>query len=350
MITRQIYIAMKKYDLTYVYQLQQYIINCNEIKIILINKVFCDLMLFNHNYSNMKYLIKQINKLDLLNSLVIKKSRSHEVNNIIAEYIKQGLIYKSIKPTWTAKISKRLINLINNTQLKNNANAYYKANNKHFLTKIIIKKLSSYNYINKSISLWLYKNIYSNLSKIHNLKYKKYVIESNNNGLKSTIKTSRCLYFLINKVILNDTYWYIFNYIKKTNNIWKVTNNIEKVILHNTNKLIKIFSMIFKSLLYRKTHQGFIKINIFDNSMLSKTKFLYKYYYSYIISFISFNLIESCNKLMNCFNYALLKKQINHNLNKFEYFYSLKLINQTLNQHVYFCNVKYFCQYNGSTK
>nr|YP_009393292.1 hypothetical protein [Symphyocladiella dendroidea]ARW61854.1 hypothetical protein [Symphyocladiella dendroidea] len=345
MITKQIYIAMKKYDLIYVYKLQQYIMNCNEFKIMLVNKMFCDLILHYDNCNNMKCLIKQINRLDILKSLITKKSQSYQMNSIIIEYIKQDLIYKSIEPTWTAKISKKLTKFINKTQLANSVSSYHTVNNKCFLTNIIIKKLSSYNYINKSISIWLYHNVYLNLSKIHNLKYKKYIIESKNNKLEVVTQASECLYLLINQIIINDAYWYTFNHIRKINSVWKAIDNVEIIILDNTNNLVQTFNIIFKHLLYRKTYKGFIKINVFDNNILNKVKFLYKYYYSYIISFISFGLIENCNKLMNCFNYILIKKQINQNLNKSEYIYSLKLINQILNKYIYFYNIEYFYQY-----
>nr|YP_010619450.1 hypothetical protein orf350 [Xiphosiphonia pinnulata]WAX03463.1 hypothetical protein orf350 [Xiphosiphonia pinnulata] len=342
MITKQIYMAMRKYDLTYVYKLQQYIINCNEIKIMLINKIFCDLILYYNNCRNIKLLIGQINKLDILSSLVIKKSQSYQVNNIIIEYIKQSLIYKSIEPTWTAKVSKKLIKFINNTQLKNSVSSYKKVNNKYFLTKIVINKLGSYNYINKSISIWLYKNVCLNLSKIHNLKYKEYISENKNSELKFITKTSECLYFLINNIIINDIHWYTFNYIRKKDKTCKIINDNRIIISYDVNKLLKIFHTMFKELLYRKTYQGFVKINVFDNNILNKVKFLYQYYYFCITSLISLSLIENCNKLINCFNYVLIKKQINQSLNKRKYIYSFRLINQQLNKSVYFCNIEYF--------
>nr|YP_010619257.1 hypothetical protein orf353 [Amplisiphonia pacifica]WAX03270.1 hypothetical protein orf353 [Amplisiphonia pacifica] len=345
MITKQIYIAMKKYDLIYVYKLQKYIMNCNEIKVMLIKKIFCDLVIYYNNSSKIKLLIKQINKLDILNSLVVKRLQSYQVNNILIEYIKQHLIYKSIEPTWKAKISKKSIKFINNIQLKNIVSSYNKINNKYFLTKIVINKLSSYNYFNKSISIWLYQNVCINLSKIHNLKYKEYIVESRNNRLKFITKISGCLYFLVNNIIVNDLYWYKFNYIRKEDRFYKSINDTGIAIFQNSmiiNKLLRTFNLMFKELLYRKTYKGFNKINLFDNKNLNKINFLFKYYYSNIISFISLSLIESCNKLINYFSYVLIKKNINRNLSKSEYIYNLKLINQILNKYIYFCNIEYF--------
>nr|YP_010618870.1 hypothetical protein orf375 [Deltalsia parasitica]WAX02883.1 hypothetical protein orf375 [Deltalsia parasitica] len=345
MIKKQIYIAMKKHDLTYVYQLQKYIMNSNEVKVSLINKILCDLVLYYNNCSNIKLLIRSINKFDILNSLVINKSKRYVINNVIIEYIKQNLIYISIEPTWTAKISKKLTQLINNTQITNSVSSYKKRNNKYFLTKIIINRLGSYNYINKSISLWLYQNICLNLSKIHNLKYKKCVIENRNNELKFITKNLQYLQLLINSILINDLYWYKFHNIRKKNSVWKHMNNKKIVILHKNiavNKSLKIFNTMLKKLLYRKTYKGFNKINVFDNNIINKFKFLYRYYYSHVTTFISLSLIENYNELINVFNYVIIKKQISQNLNKSKYFYNLQLVNQLLNKYIYFCNIEYF--------
>nr|YP_010619645.1 hypothetical protein orf375 [Tayloriella tenebrosa]WAX03658.1 hypothetical protein orf375 [Tayloriella tenebrosa] len=355
MITKQIYLAMKKYDLNYVYQLQKYIINCNETKVMLINKILCDLILYYSNCSNIKLLIRHINKLDILSSLIVKRLQSHQVNRVIIEYLKQDLIYTSIQPTLTAKISKKLTNFFNNTQLKNNISFYNKVSKKYFLTKIVIKKLGSYNYINKSIRIWLYKDICLNLSKIYNLKYKSCIIEKKIDVFKLITTTSKSLYFLINKILINDLYWYIFNYVRKKDSIWKVIDDVKVVIFTNdvmVNTLFKTFNTMFQQLLYRKTYKGFHRINVFNDNknIVKKVKFLYKYYYSHIISFISLNLIENCNKLINCFTFTLIKKQNNQNLHKYEYIYKSLLINELLNKYIYFYNIEYFYQYTESAK
>nr|YP_010618676.1 hypothetical protein orf376 [Rhodomelopsis africana]WAX02689.1 hypothetical protein orf376 [Rhodomelopsis africana] len=350
MITKQIYIAMKKYDLIHVYQLQKYMINCNETKVMLINKIFCDLILYYSNCNKIKLLIKKINKIDIFYSLILTKSQSNQFSYIVIEYIKQDLIYISTEPTWIAKISKKSTKFINNTQLKHNLNLYKKINNNYFLTAIVMKKLSSYNYINKSISKWLYKNICLNLSKIYNLKYKEYIVENRFNILKLISRTSKCLYFLINKIIINDIYWYIFNHVRKSNSICKIINDKIIVLLHTNsivNKSLKTFNAIFKQLLYRKTHRSSNVINVFNNdiSLLNKFKFLYTYYYYNIDRFISINLIEGCNQLVNCFTYMLRKKQISQNSSKYQYIYKLNFINKLLNKLIYFCNIEYFYQY-----
>nr|YP_010619065.1 hypothetical protein orf354 [Pterosiphonia complanata]WAX03078.1 hypothetical protein orf354 [Pterosiphonia complanata] len=354
MITKQIYIAMKKYDLIYVYRLQKYIINCNETKIMLINKIFCDLIFYYSHCNKIKLLIKNINKNDILHSLILKKSQNHQFNHIFIEYIKQHLIYISIEPTWIAKISKKSMKLISNTQLKSNLSSFRKKNSKYFLTKIIIKKLNSYSYINKSISKWLYKNIHLNLSNIYHLKYKEYIVKQKVNALRFIAKTSRSLYSLINKIIINDKYWDIFSYTRKIKSIWKTVDYIKIVILQTNlmnNRLFKIFNTIFKQLLYRKTCKDSNKINVFhNNNLINKVKFLYTYYYYDFISFISIDLIESCNKLVNCFAYTLNKKQMNQNSSKSRYLYKLKSINQLLNEFIYFCNLEYFYQYSELDK
>nr|YP_009399490.1 hypothetical protein [Dictyomenia sonderi]ARW69096.1 hypothetical protein [Dictyomenia sonderi] len=345
MIKKQLYIAMKKYNLIRVYQLQQYIINCNEAKLMLINKIFRNLILYYSNCKNIKLLINNINKLDILSSLIVKKLHSNQLNYIVIEYVKQNLVYISIEPTWTAKISKKLTEFIKTTRLQNSLSTSSKTNEKYFLTTIVIKKLGSYNYINKSISKWLYKNVCLNLSKIYNLKYKEYVLESRINALTLITKNSECLYMLINKVVINDLYWHIFNYARISSNFCKEIDNTQLVILDNNqiiNNLLKTFNIILKKLLYRKTDKGFNKINTFNNNVLNKLKFLYQYYYLHLISFIFIDLIERCNKLVNCFTYILIRKQISTTAIKSKYIYKLKIMNQILNQFIYFCNIKHF--------
>nr|YP_010851204.1 hypothetical protein QQP87_pgt015 [Aphanocladia delicatula]WGH14118.1 hypothetical protein [Aphanocladia delicatula] len=343
MITRQIYIAMKKYELIYVYQLQKYLINCHESKIILINKILYNLKIYYNNSNEIKLLIKKINKLSLLYSLFIKTSLSY---NSFLEQIKQSLIYISLKPVYVAKIAKsmeKFTNIIQNDHLLDN---YKQTYSKFFLTKIVIKKLSCDNYINKSISKWLHNNICINLSKMYNLKYIKYIINSKISNLEFDKINLEYLYILFNKIVINDLLWYKFNLIRKNTYFFCVANKNFIIMLNNDNtrdKFFTLFKIIFKRLFYRKTYKNFNKINIFNNKnkLLNYVKLLYIDYYSSFISFISLNFIENCNKMINYFIDILTKRQ----RNKYQYNYQLKLINQLLNRFVYFCNIYHAYQY-----
>nr|YP_010851006.1 hypothetical protein QQP86_pgt015 [Aphanocladia stichidiosa]WGH13921.1 hypothetical protein [Aphanocladia stichidiosa] len=326
MITKQIYKAMKKYDLIYVYKLQKYLINCNETKVVLINKIFHSLQLYYNNCNNVKLLIKDINKLNLLHSLFIT---TPQIENSFFEEIKQNLIYISIKPTWTAKVAKYSTQLISIIQLNYLLNTHKSINSNYFLSKIIIKKISCSNYTSKSINQWLSRNIYLNLECINKSRYKQ-------------SKSSGCLYSLINKIMKNDLFWYKFKYIRNSTNFFTITSN--KIIIKlnsckKQNTTIDTFDLIFKQLLYRKTYRNFHKINIYNNykKLLNNIKLLYKYYYYTSTRFISLDLIKNCNKIINYFIYTLGKKQII----TYDDTYQLNRINQFLNQFIYFCNVQH---------
>nr|YP_010851401.1 hypothetical protein QQP88_pgt015 [Echinothamnion hookeri]WGH14322.1 hypothetical protein [Echinothamnion hookeri] len=328
MITKQIYIAMKKHDLIYVYKLQKYLINSNEAKVVLINRIFYNLQLYYNNCINIKSLIQDINKIDLFYSLFI--TRSH-INSLFFEQIKQSLIYISIKPTLTAKIAKNLNQLISITPLNYLLNTHKNINSNYFLSKIIIKKISCYSYINKSISQWLNKNICLNLSTVYDLKY------INNNTIKqseSNTQASECLYILLSKVMVNDLFWYKFNCIRSNKIV--IRSNSYKI----TDETVNLFNIIVKQLLYTKTYKKFHKISFFNNNkkLLTNVKSLYiNYYFSFVI-FISLDLITSCNQIINYFIYTLGKKQII----SYDHLYKLKKINQLLNKFVYFYNIRYF--------
>nr|YP_010850412.1 hypothetical protein QQP83_pgt015 [Lophurella caespitosa]WGH13129.1 hypothetical protein [Lophurella caespitosa] len=333
MITKHIYKAMKKYDLIYVYKLQKYLINCNEGKVVLIKKNLYNLQLYYNNCTNIKLLIKNINKIDLLHSLFITRS---QIDSSFFEQIKQNLIYISIKPTWKAKIAKHSTQLIDIIPLNYLLNTHENIKSNFFLGKIIIKKISCYNYTNKSISQWLNKNIYLNLE------YMQYI--NNNRFSQSKFDTNviECLYSLIGKIVENDLFWYQFNCIRSSKNFFKITNNKTIIKLKHCKKqniTISNFNLIFKQLLYRKTYENFNKINIFNNQtkLLNNIKSLYKNHYYSSLIFISLDLTKSCNKIINYFIYTLGKKQIIN----YYYAYKLKIINQLLNKFIYFCNIQY---------
>nr|WGH12740.1 hypothetical protein [Echinothamnion sp.] len=336
MITKQMYIAMKKYDLIYVYQLQKYIINCSEAKIVLMDKILCNLKLYYNNCTNIQLLIKNINKLDVLQSLFITQSPLY---SSFIEQIKQNLIYISIKPIWTSKIIKSLANFTGTIKLDFLCNNDKYVNNRSFLTKAMIKKLGCYNYINKSISKWFYNNVYLNLSKIYSSQYVEYITKSKNNESKLNKQNSESLFILLNRIIINDLSWYKLNCFRKNYSSFAIANN-EFIIISNRNKMInllKIFSISLKHLLYRKTYKQFNKLNLFNNKnqLLNKIKSLYINYYFSIPSFISLNFIESCNEIVNYFTGLIIHKK----LNVYYYLYKLQPINQLLNKFIYFCNI-----------
>ena len=129
-IMKQIFIASKKNNLIYVYKLQNYLLNCNEIKVLLIDQILLKITLYYTSYKNIQLLVKSINKFRLLYTIFTKIPKKSGTFYIIVEHIKQTLICLSIKPSWNARIPKCRYKL--NQQSILNLSTYFK----------IVKKLS----------------------------------------------------------------------------------------------------------------------------------------------------------------------------------------------------------------
>nr|YP_009396385.1 hypothetical protein [Polysiphonia scopulorum]ARW65571.1 hypothetical protein [Polysiphonia scopulorum] len=215
MIKKRIFISSKKNDLKYLHKLQNYLINSNEAKVVLINKTIRKLRLYYSSYKQIKIDISQLDKLNLLNLIFIKTLHNDKTLNTIITYIKQSLVYCSVKPAFEARQSKQLYQLKDNKQSKDNFIDKVFFNN--LLIQNTITKLNSCNYINNTLSLWLYENNCFSLLDRYNSRYKAYffrhkAVISNNNLLSSS-----SLFYLICEMITHDMYWYIFMHYKKDN-------------------------------------------------------------------------------------------------------------------------------------
>nr|YP_009392036.1 hypothetical protein [Periphykon beckeri]ARW60384.1 hypothetical protein [Periphykon beckeri] len=341
MITKQIYLASQKYNLAYVYKLQKYLINSIEVKLILINQAIHDIQIYYSRCVDIKFLIKNINKLHILKSLLIQGYVSCNFSQIIIQQIKQSLICLSIKPTWKAKLSKNFIQYVSSTQSNQLLNTYYKKKNTYFLTKMITKKICYCNYICKSVIEWLCHNI---LFSLQNIRYDNYSV-GNSNSFK--VQISKPFFFVLSNVMLNDLHWHIFINIRKRNKDHYTNTDIKTTELYSKamkDRLLKMFNLSLTHLLYRKSKKGFNKINIFNKSykLIKKIESIYIYNYSSSYNFISTNFSENCNNNINSFIYIIKKKQANKIFDKLQFFYYINNVNHFLNKFSCFCNVRNF--------
>ena len=234
-IMKQIFIASKKNNLIYVYKLQNYLLNCNEIKVLLIDQILLKITLYYTSYKNIQLLVKSINKFRLLYTIFTKIPKKSGTFYIIVEHIKQTLICLSIKPSWNARIPKCRYKL-NQQSILN-----LSTNKKTFCYKLlivhIIKKLMSSNYLDNSISNWIYNKKYFHLCNLYNLNYKDFFKQNEINKSIISKLNSNSLSDLIDKVMLHDLYWYNFSYIKNNNLSNQLRNDY---LLNETVDLIDI--------------------------------------------------------------------------------------------------------------
>nr|YP_009398236.1 hypothetical protein [Thaumatella adunca]ARW67422.1 hypothetical protein [Thaumatella adunca] len=348
LITKHIYIGSKKYDLNYVYKLQKYLINCNEAKILILNKILLKVYIYYKDYKKEKFLINKKEKFNLFILLFKHNLLSCKTSNLIIEQVKQNLIYLSIEPTWKARLTIRIDNYFSIYKIKFYSFTNKNKTNDNLFINIIIKKLISYNYANKAVNDWLYRITCFDLSRLYNLKYYKCINEEFDKLYQSQIKELYNLNILLSNLFIIDFYWYLFNYIKRSyKNINIFIDSINKLYYKHYDKLIyyKLLKSLLIFFLYRHQFCGHKKINFFMNQhrILYKINCIYKEYYSYTKFFISLKLIKSCNKVVNYFIYIWLKKQRHNNLSLLAKNNNIRNINNITNKYAYICNLnKYY--------
>lgn len=257
MIKKRIYLSSKKNDLQSVHKLQNYLINCNEAKIILVNKAINKLYLYYSNYQQISLHINQLDKFKLLKSIFIKTSYKNKTLNTLTKEIKQSLIRYSVKPAFEARLSKQFYQLQNINELQR----YYfdfKSLQKHnILVKNIARKLTSYNYINDFISKWLHEtNCFSLLNK-YNLNYKTYFVKKNSYRSTNNLLVSTSLFDLICEIIQYDIYWYHF-------------------ICYRTNSLLPVrkINSIFYDRINYFYNKGLKKLDVYSSLLINDVQFI----------------------------------------------------------------------------
>ena len=268
--------------------------------------------LYYTNYKNIQLLVKKIDKFRLLYTIFNEISKKSGTFYIIVEHIKQTLICLSIKPSWNARIAKCSYKL--NQQSILNLSINKKTLCYELLIAHIIKKLVSYNYLDNSISNFIYNKRYFYLSNLYNLNYKKFFKQNEiDNNILGELDYSS-LSNLINKVILHDLYWYNFSYIKNNN----LSNQLNKDSLFNeTNQNVEI-----------KLYSKITEYNII-NSYLSK--FIQRKMACKILSILSSNKkflvsirnIQNYNNLVNIQIHRLAKNNMINDKNFLKTIYAI---------------------------
>lgn len=328
MLKKQVFFASQRYDLRYVYKLQNYIINCNESKVFVINELFTQLISCRLNSKSLKRDLNNVNKLEIFYFISVKKLDSYIINEYIIKQIKQHLIYLSVKPTWLARFTKRYTRSVHKTFVYTLKRIEVDFLYNSLLIKNIIKKLQSCNYIGKSVSNWLYRSECLDYVNLYNANYR---------SCFSSIRAIRNFDFdfnidsltgLISRVTLNDLYWYTLTVVKqdfKYSNLEKNKKNFNLISKQEILKRCKNRFMYYgniKELINFKSYISFDTKKI----LLRKTVQLYKDTYHSRRKFILINEIEHLNKLVNNCLYNLSRKSTTINVLTFN-----NLLNDTTN-------------------
>nr|YP_009399696.1 hypothetical protein [Digenea simplex]ARW69515.1 hypothetical protein [Digenea simplex] len=306
MIQRQIYRASRRYDLNYVYMLQKYLINCNDIKITELKKIFDSFRLYKtfSNNNNKKLISSDCKSLNLLEFLVNVIFTNNEAGQTVLEKIKQSLVYISIKPTWDAKFSRKLCRYFKLFKLNvENYNNYLKNHVKYqeVFTDLFRSKLKFYHYINAPIRYWLFRySVNSNdLLSIASIEITQ-IID------KICLANLNNLSLIFSKIMIFDLYWFSFNLGKKVFKYSKLYTENHKIIKSGMKmQNYYICKYLIFQFLYRKTYDGYLKSKVFTN----RNQIIYLIYVMYHIFHKCFENIIVTREI------TVLHKQINQFVN-----------------------------------
>nr|UAT97135.1 hypothetical protein Ahn.pli.UK.pt_236 [Ahnfeltia plicata] len=232
-LQRRIYKASQRCDYTIVHKLQNYLIDCDYIKMIAIQNVSENLNKYYLVYDEEKYLINNQEKFTILQQLNCKKNTSSQ---FFKDKVKQYLVYLCLQPEWTAKLEPLYYESRNTSKNRLDArikrffctNFKFKAysmcsliiSNKHAVKYIskeyLCKKLQTIPSIVSNINLWLDQQGF--LEPLINSK----------TGWEWLLPEEDKLFMLIEKIIYTGLEWSIFSC---TQLRYKINNNCKFLVI-----------------------------------------------------------------------------------------------------------------------
>nr|WMP11817.1 Group II intron reverse transcriptase maturase protein [Laurencia australis] len=320
MVQKQIYIAAKKHNIYYVYELQKYLINSNEAKLVLIKNIIDKANIYwiyakNYDLSSDKNMIYKTIDVIFHNYLLISK-------NLLTLNIevKNKLLYLSILPVCKAKLKDNIFQFFVNSNdhrfcsvygisnLFNNCNNIKLNNN---FIQIIINKLQSSKSINRLIIDFLYSGyIHSSF----NVNFQQCLI-SKTNEIKNLFISSYSLINLIFNILFLDKSWFFFKTQLKKINTQNLKRNVYKSMIGNVNNVrLEIINQV-SSFIYDRIHNKFRLIRKFNyrNKFIDHLISIYLKYCKESKEFLFLNLIKKYNEFINVLLYTYQKKMNNFN-------------------------------------
>nr|YP_009297955.1 hypothetical protein Plocam_057 [Plocamium cartilagineum]AOM67893.1 hypothetical protein Plocam_057 [Plocamium cartilagineum] len=300
-IQKKIYNASKECNKQKIYFYQNLLINSTEAKIKSIELTYNLIYNYYLRTSKETYSFNDKDKFSILYYL-FSSLKKPEVIKAIIEKTKESLISLCIQPEWEARfepilqsniqgvytynIEEKLIDFFDKKYV-NRINSFYlnyKIINNYININYLIKKLHSFNYVNKQIKILLNNQL---------------IIKSNE------IKKFLCcnISLILEKIIFNGIEWFyldtIFFNTKKynnlklyyNNNIWICINNFKISNIFLDNLLTIVYSITFN---IRK--KNIFKFNLNANQLFIQNDINYKYKNSSISIEKSKNLFHNIKK------------------------------------------------------
>nr|YP_010937654.1 hypothetical protein RMF01_pgp116 [Palisada intermedia]WKW95645.1 hypothetical protein [Palisada intermedia] len=344
MLQKQIYIAAKKHNIYYVYELQKYLINSNEAKLILlkniIDKTNIDYMYYKNSYLfSGRSKIYQAVEVIFYNYLPFSKNLS-----TLNVEVKSKLLYLSILPVYKAKLQENIFkSLINDNYHKicsvyGVSNLFNKCNSipfNHNFIQIIIDKLQSSKSISKLIINLLYSGyIYSSFT-IHNVNLQQCLI-TKSNKIKNLFISSYSLIDLILNILFLDQSWFFFKTQLKKSNTKDLKRSIYKSMMSNANNMRLGISDQTNFFIYDKIYNKFrlIRILNYKNKFIDNLVKIYLKYCKESQEFLSFNLVKDFHKFINVLLYTYQKR-----INNFNDIIKIINLNYYINLYINYCNI-----------
>nr|YP_009395362.1 hypothetical protein [Polysiphonia infestans]ARW64342.1 hypothetical protein [Polysiphonia infestans] len=325
MLINQIFIETKKHNLNLVYRLQNYILNSDELKLFVLNKIMPKL-----------YILFYINKKKNFNLDILENEKINNKDYItLIELVRQNLIYICTKPVFKARSIQSLRNYNNlfiPIRKLTESKYYYYLSNKYITKKIMLPA-----YIKNTIIHLLDSISYLDLSKLYKSKHN---TNSDRYNSLSYLKNFDNINFsiqIIDQIYLTDSSWYKFNSMKNRNRKEDFRKHL-KSEKSEISYLIEYFKHYFKRkfLISKSRISYYLSTNIKKNSLIKKINYLYQSWYLLIDEFISEFMVNKFNLLINKILNLLIKKnklypanyinniyKINTQLNKLNYLFNL---------------------------
>ena len=347
MVQKQIYIAAKKHNIYYVYELQKYLINSNEAKLILIKNII-DRNNMYYIYSKDFYLFSDKSKIYRVVEIIFDKyllfSKSLSTLNI---EVKDKLLYLSILPVYKAKLKENIFkSLVNENYHK--IYSVYGASNlsnrcsnvlfNHNFIQIIVNKLQSSKSMSKLIINLLYSGyIYSSFT-IRSINFQQCLIPKPNK-VKNLFTNSYSLIDLILNILFLDKSWFFFKTKFKKSNTENLKGNVFKLTISNTSNIRLRINDQINFFIYSKVHNKFrlIKVLNYRTKFVAYLVKVYLMCYKESKKFLSFCLIKDCHKFINVLLYTYQKRM--HNLKDMKKIINL---NYSVNLYINYYNIMNF--------
>nr|ARW60183.1 hypothetical protein [Laurencieae sp.] len=351
MIQKQIYLATKRHKLYYVYQLQKYLINSNEAKIVSVKNIINDTIIHYNGSKSSEFVVDNSEEY-VITKVLLKKYLSVNKNlDLVIDKIKQNLIYLSIEPIYRAKLKQNIFKYItnyNNYQsfLVNNQYGYVKNFRlyKNSFIKIIISRLNFSNYISKLVISWLYSRNFVLFFSMYDLSAQ-YYSKTNDNKLKNTLTSCNNLISLMLNTLVLDICWFLFRTQKKKYYTSNLYNFLHQNVVNNQNfnvnkehcSISKVLKLFLRNIKYKK-YKNIYSLT-YQGKLINNLIIIYTKYYQEFNSFIYYQLVTYFNQFINVLLYTCQRKKIDKISNLIIQSSEIVKLNYFFNLCVYYYNI-----------